>query len=217
MKTKFKTILSDIDAVISRDPATNSRIEALFCSAGLQAIIMYRGCHWLWQKKLKLIARILSQITRFFTGVEIHPAARIGKCFVIDHGMGVVIGETAEIGNNVTLYHGVTLGGVSVFNKKGKLTTKRHPTIGNDVVIGAGAQVLGPILIGNGAKIGANAVVLKDVTPNTTVIGVPAHPSNKKSNHKNGFTPYGVCASDKDPIISRLEKLEQEIKKTSTK
>ncbi len=217
MESKFKTILSDIDAVISRDPATNSRIEALFCSAGLQAIIMYRGCHWLWRKNFKLTARILSQITRFFTGVEIHPAARIGKCFVIDHGMGVVIGETAEIGNNVTLYHGVTLGGVCVFNKNGKLTTKRHPTIGDDVVIGAGAQVLGPILIGNGAKIGANAVVLKDVSPNTTVIGVPAYPSTKKSNHKNGFTPYGVCASDKDPIISRLEKLEQEIKKASIK
>ena len=217
MKTKFKTILSDIDAVIDRDPATNSRIEALFCSAGLQAIIMHRGCHWLWQKNFKLTARILAQIARFLTGVEIHPAARIGNCFVIDHGMGVVIGETAEIGNNVTLYHGVTLGGVSVFGKNGKLTTKRHPTIGDDVIIGAGAQILGPIHIGKDAKIGANAVVLKDVSPATTVIGVPAHPSTQKNSKNTIFSAYGVCATDKDPILTRLEKLEQELKKLSSK
>ena len=121
MKTNFKMILNDIDAVIDRDPATKSRLEALFCSAGLQATIVYRGCHWLWKKNFRLTARIISQITRFLTGVEIHPAARIGKAFFIDHGMGVVIGETTEIGNNVTLYHGVTLGGVTVFGKNGKI------------------------------------------------------------------------------------------------
>lgn len=140
MKAKFKIILNDIDAVIARDPATKSRTEALLCSSGLHAIIMYRLCHALWKRNFKLMARIVSQMTRFLTGVEIHPGARIGKGFFIDHGMGVVIGETTEIGNNVTLYHGVTLGGSTVFSKSGKNTNKRHPTLGNDVIVGAGAR-----------------------------------------------------------------------------
>ena len=174
MKAKFKIILNDIDAVIARDPATKSRTEALLCSSGLHAIIMYRLCHALWKRNFKLMARIVSQMTRFLTGVEIHPGARIGKGFFIDHGMGVVIGETTEIGNNVTLYHGVTLGGSTVFSKSGKNTNKRHPTLGNDVIVGAGAQILGPINIGDNVKVGANAVVLKDVEANQTVVGVPA-------------------------------------------
>ena len=198
MKSKFKIILNDIDALIARDPATNSRIEALLCSAGLQAIIAYRANHWLWKKGFKLTSRVFAQIARFFTGVEIHPAARIGKSFCIDHGMGVVIGETAEIGNNVTLYHGVTLGGVATFNKKGKNNQKRHPTIGNDVVIGAGAQILGPITIGNNAKIGANAVI-------------------KGLEKSSVFAAYGVCATDKDPIECRLQKLEIDIKALHSK
>ena len=211
MKSKFKIILNDIDAVIARDPATKSRLEALLCSAGLQATIAYRGCHWLWKRNFRLTARVLAQVVRFLTGVEIHPGARIGKGFFIDHGMGVVIGETTEIGDNVTLYHGVTLGGVTVFGKKGKITSKRHPTLGNNVVIGAGAQVLGPIRIGDDVKIGANAVVLQDVGAGRTVVGVPAHETVKSHAKGRAFMPYGVCPADKDPMECRLEQLEAEI------
>ncbi len=210
MDSKFKIILQDADAVIARDPATKTRVEALLCSAGLQAIIAYRGCHWLWRHNLHLVARVCSQIVRFFTGIEIHPAAKIGSGFFIDHGMGVVIGETAEIGNNVTLYHGVTLGGATVFDKNGKITDKRHPTLGNNVVVGAGAQVLGPITIGDDVKIGANAVVLQNVPDGQTVVGVPAHSTKEK--HAKEFVAYGVCATDKDPIECRLKLLENEIK-----
>lgn len=211
MKSKYKMILNDIDAVIARDPATKSRTEALLCSAGLQAIIIYRFTHYLWKKNLKLTARIIAQIARFLTGVEIHPAARVGKGFFIDHGMGVVIGETTEIGDNVTLYHGVTLGGSTVFSKKGKNTNKRHPTLGNNVIVGAGAQILGPIKIGNDVKVGANAVVLKDVEPFQTVVGVPAHHVEKNQKEIIGFMAYGVCPNDKDPIEERLAKLSKEI------
>lgn len=210
MNKKFKKILMDVDAVIERDPATGSRIEALLCSAGLQAIIAYRATHALWKRDFKLTARILSQIARFLTGVEIHPGARIGKGFFIDHGMGVVIGETTEIGDNVTLYHGVTLGGSTVFSNKGKNTSKRHPTIGNNVIIGAGAQILGPINIGNDVKVGANAVVLKDVASGSTVVGVPAH-NVEKHKEPSGFMAYGVCPADKDPIECKLEQLQKEI------
>lgn len=212
MKSKFKIILNDIDALIARDPATNSRIEALLCSAGLQAIIAYRANHWLWKKGFKLTSRVFAQIARFFTGVEIHPAARIGKKFCIDHGMGVVIGETTKIGDNVTLYHGVTLGGVCAFNKQGKNKQKRHPSVGNNVVIGAGAQVLGPINIGDNAKIGANAVVLHNVAENQTVVGVPAHTVIKASKSTSVFAAYGICATDKDPIECRLQQLETDMK-----
>lgn len=209
MKPNFKIILNDIDAVIARDPATKSRKEALLCSSGLHAIIIYRCNHYLWQKNFKLVSRILSQIARFFTGVEIHPGARIGKGFFIDHGMGVVIGETTEIGDNVTLYHDVTLGGTTVFGKKGKVTSKRHPTIGNNVIIGSGAQVLGPINIGDDVKIGSNAVVVKDVLPSQTVVGVPAHESGKSK--KGSFAAYGLTKDCHDPMIEKIEKLEKEI------
>ena len=220
MNSKFKMILQDIDAVIARDPATHSRFEAILCSAGLQAIIAHRGCHWLWNRNFRLLARVLAQAVRFLTGVEIHPAARIGKGFFIDHGMGVVIGETTEIGNNVTLYHGVTLGGVAAFDKHGKITAKRHPTLGDNVVVGAGAQILGPIVIGNDAKIGANAVVLKDVAAGQTVVGVPAHKTQHRADASRKFAAYGVCAADKDPIECRLEALEtelRELKKASSR
>lgn len=211
MKAKFKIILNDIDAVIARDPATKSRTEALLCSSGLHAIIMYRLCHALWKRNFKLTARVVSQMTRFLTGVEIHPGARIGKGFFIDHGMGVVIGETTEIGNNVTLYHGVTLGGSTVFSKSGKNTNKRHPTLGNDVIVGAGAQILGPINIGDNVKVGANAVVLKDVEAKQTVVGVPAHAVEKSKKEPKGFMAYGVCPTDKDPVECQLEFLQKEI------
>ena len=213
MDSKFKMILADIDAVTARDPATRSRTEALLCSSGLHAIIAYRATHLLWKKGWRLTARFLSQIVRFLTGVEIHPGARIGKGFFIDHGMGVVIGETSDIGDNVTLYHGVTLGGATVFDKNGKITTKRHPTLGNGVIVGAGAQVLGPINIGANSKIGANAVVLKDVAPDQTVVGVPAHKVEQKLQKSFQFTAYGVCAGDKDPIEREIEQLRQEVRK----
>ena len=213
MESKYKLILKDVDAVIARDPATTSRTEALLCSSGLHAILLYRVNHWLWRKNFRLLARISSQIARFLTGIEIHPGARVGQGFFIDHGMGVVIGETAEIGDNVTLYHDVTLGGTTVFDAKGKVTTKRHPTIGNNVIIGSGAQVLGPIKIGDNAKIGSNAVVVKNVEPNATVVGVPAHKAEKNKKDAHCFQAYGLTAHTKDPIEERLSQMEKEIKK----
>ncbi len=211
MIEKYKLILKDIDAVIQRDPATSSRTAAILCSSGLHAILFYRFNHYLWKKNFKLTARIFSQISRFLTGIEIHPGAKIGEGFFIDHGMGVVIGETTEIGNNVTMYHDVTLGGTTVFNENGKIMTKRHPTIGNNVIIGSGAQILGPITIGNNVKVGSNAVVLKDVASNMTVVGVPAHHSQLNKDEKKRFEAYGVTAQIKDPIAEKIEKLSEEI------
>jgi len=174
----FKTMRDDIRSVFERDPAARNALEILVCYAGLHAIWGYRIAHWFWTRGLKLLARWISQTTRFFTGVEIHPGARIGARFFIDHGMGVVIGETSEIGNDVTLYHGVTLGGVSF--QKGK----RHPTIQDGVVIGAGAKILGPITVGACSRIGANAVVVRDVPGDSVVVGVPGHVSIKQApNH----------------------------------
>jgi serine O-acetyltransferase len=157
----------DLQAVLERDPAARTRLEVLLCYPGIWAVWSHRVAHRLWRAHLKLLARWLSQVTRTLTGIEIHPGARIGPGLFIDHGMGVVIGETAEVGADVTLYHGVTLGGTSL--ERGK----RHPTIGDCVVIGAGAKVLGPIEIGECSRIGANAVVVKDVPPNVVVVGVP--------------------------------------------
>ena len=163
----MKIIKSDIEAAIQRDPAARSRLEVVLCYPGLRAIMWHRLSHFLYNHKLKLIARIISQCTRSWTGIEIHPGAKIGGGFFIDHGMGVVIGETCEIGQNVTIYQGVTLGGT------GKDIGKRHPTIGNDVLIGVGAKVLGPFKVGDGSKIGAGSIVLSEVPPNCTVVGNP--------------------------------------------
>lgn len=217
MESKFKLILSDAEAVIARDPATSGKLEAFLLSSGLHAIIFYRLNHWLWNKNWKITARFLSLIVKFFTGIEIHPAARIGTGFFIDHGMGVVIGETSEIGNNVTLYHGVTLGGTTVFDDKGKQMNKRHPTLKNNIVVGAGAKILGPITIGDNVKIGANAVVLKNVAENKTVVGVPAHVVEKSAIKPEAFSAYGACAADKDPILCQLEQLEKQIKELKKK
>lgn len=163
----FSIIRTDIQSVFERDPAARSTLEILLCYSGLHATWGHRLSHWLWVHNFKLFGRWLSQILRSLTGIEIHPGATIGPGLFIDHGMGVVIGETAEIGKDVTLYHGVTLGGTST------LKEKRHPTIGNSVVIGAGAKVLGAITIGDDSRIGANAVVVKSVPPNSVVVGVP--------------------------------------------
>ena len=163
----FKRLHEDIKAIFERDPAARSILEVIFCYPGLHAVWIHRISHWLWTHKQFFLGRLLSHMGRFFTGIEIHPGATIGRKFFIDHGMGVVIGETAEIGNNVTLYHGVTLGGVS-WEK-----VKRHPTVEDNVVIGSGAKVLGPFTVGSGSRIGSNSVVVKEVPPNSTVVGVP--------------------------------------------
>jgi serine O-acetyltransferase len=163
----FARLREDIAIVFERDPAARSAWEVLVCYPGLHAQWFYRVAHWLWLRRLRFLARLVSHLGRFFTGIEIHPGATIGRGFFIDHGMGVVIGETAEIGENVTLYHGVTLGGVS-WRKE-----KRHPTVEDHVVVGAGAKVLGPITIGAHSRIGANSVVVKDVEPHSVVVGVP--------------------------------------------
>lgn len=163
----FRMMQEDIQSVFDRDPAARNTLEVLTSYPGLHAIWGFRITHWLWKRNLKLVARWLSHAFRFLTGIEIHPGATIGHKFFIDHGMGVVIGETAEIGTNVTLYHGVTLGGTTL--EKGK----RHPTLEDNVVVGAGAKILGAIIIGNGSRIGANAVVNKPVPPNSVVVGVP--------------------------------------------
>lgn len=164
----FESLKYDVNNIIENDPSARSFIEVLFLYPSMQAIMMHRIAHGLYNRKLYFLSRLISQINRFITGIEIHPGAKIGKGLFIDHGMGVVIGETAEIGNNVTIYHGVTLGGT------GKDKGKRHPTIGDNVIIGAGAKVLGPIYVGKAAKVGANAVVLKDVPCNATAVGIPA-------------------------------------------
>lgn len=158
---------NDVNAVLSRDPAARNALEVVVCYPSFRAIRRHRRAHWYWTHNLKLLARLVSQRTRKLTGIEIHPGAEIGEGLFIDHGMGVVIGETTQIGDNVTLYQGVTLGGT------GKDTGKRHPTIGNNVVIGAGARVLGPFKVGDGVKIGASAVVLREIPPFSTVVGNP--------------------------------------------
>ena len=163
----FKIIRNDIKSVLERDPAARNVLEVLLCYSGLHAIWAHRLAHRLWQSGFKLLARWISQITRGITGIEIHPGATLGNNFFIDHGMGVVIGETAVVGDNVTLYHGVTLGGTS------SQKVKRHPTLEDNVVVGAGAKVLGAITIGKGSRIGANAVVVKSTPPNSVIVGVP--------------------------------------------
>lgn len=163
----FKNLREDINSVFERDPAARSVVEIIFCYPGLHALWVYRIAHFFWVNEFYFLGRFTSQVGRFLTGIEIHPGAKIGRKFFIDHGMGVVIGETAEIGDNVTLYHGVTLGGVT-WDK-----VKRHPTLEDNVVIGSGAKVLGPFTVGKGAKIGSNSVVVKAVPENATVVGIP--------------------------------------------
>ncbi|MBR2273382.1 MAG: serine O-acetyltransferase [Alphaproteobacteria bacterium] len=212
MKTNFKNFLNDLDTIIARDPATSSRLEAFLCSSGYHAILSYRLAHRLWLKNWKLSARVISQFARFLTGVEIHPGAKIGQNFFIDHGMGTVIGETAIIGDNVTMYHGVTLGGTTPYNSQ---NGKRHPTIEDNVVIGAGAQILGPVTVGKNAKIGANATVVKNVAAHTTVIGVAAH---KVDVHKSpSFTPYGINGKYSDPYDTVIKNLQKQIDELKNK
>ncbi len=198
-----KTIRDDLAVVFERDPAATNRLEVILTYAGFHALIAYRLAHWLHVWGVPSLPRLISQVARLFTGVEIHPAAKIGRGFFIDHGMGVVIGETAEIGDYVTLFQGVTLGGT------GKERGKRHPTLGNHVVVGAGAKILGGIKIGDNVKIGANSVVLKSVPTNSTVIGVPARVIKTEGERMPEATMDHINLPD--PIADRFEALEREI------
>jgi serine O-acetyltransferase len=201
-------LISYLDSVKSRDPAAQSRFDVLFYP-GVWALGLHRLAHWLWEGKLFFIARLLNHFSRFVTGIDIHPGAKIGRRFFLDHGFSV-IGESAEIGDDVTIYQHVTLGGT---NPTTGIGGKRHPTLRDGVVIGSGAQVLGPVEVGEGAKIGANSVVTKDVAPHSTVVGIPARPVPVDTVHYSpGFIPYGTpCAEDVDPIRARMAELEREL------
>ena len=188
---------SYLDSIIARDPAAKSLLSIILTYPGVKAVFFYRIANFFYLAKFDLIARIISQATRFFTGIEIHPGATIGKNLFIDHGMGVVIGETSIIGDNVTIYHAVTLGGISPsIDSDLQRNEKRHPTIGNDVVIGSGAQIIGAVTVGKCARIAANAVVVNDVADDTTMVGVPAKVI--KVGNKGNFRPYGVDQKVKD-------------------
>lgn len=212
----FTGIREDIRAVLERDPAARSRWEVLTCYPGLHAVWAHRVSHWLWTHGLRWLARVHSNLARWVTGIEIHPGAVIGRRCFIDHGMGVVIGETAEIGDDCTLYHGVTLGGVS-WNKG-----KRHPTLGHNVVVGAGAKVLGPFKVGDGARIGSNSVVVKEVPAGATVVGIPARvvqearaPSDKvvAIARTLGFDAYGLTRDMPDPVANAITAMLEHIQR----
>ena len=204
----FSRLREDIACVFDRDPAARNTWEVLTCYPGLHALIFHRVSHWLWQHGLKWLARANSHLARWITGIEIHPGATIGRRFFIDHGMGVVIGETAVIGDDCTLYHGVTLGGTS-WNKG-----KRHPTLERGVVIGAGAKILGPITLGEGAKVGSNAVVVRDVPSRATAVGIPARIVEDRSEiareikaGQMGFSAYAVTRNEDDPLSQAIHGL----------
>jgi len=206
----FETIKDDISSVYSRDPAARNFFDVLTTYPGLHAIWFYRVTHYLWKNKWLGLAKSISTFARFLTGVEIHPGAVIGKRFFIDHGHGVVIGETAEIGDDVTIYHGVTLGGTSW------TSGKRHPTLCDNVVVGAGAKILGPITIARNARVGSNAVVVANVDENTTVIGIPARiVSRTKSSYK--FDAYSAENTERDPVKNALDLIVQHIQEVDSK
>ncbi len=207
----FKHVLQEIDVVFARDPAARSRLEVFLCYPGFHAMAFHRLSHKLWRHNFKLLARWISFFARFLTGIEIHPGAKIGARFFIDHGMGVVIGETSTIGDDVTLYHDVTLGGTSF--EKGI----RHPQLGNNVIVGAGAQLLGPIHVGDNARIGSNAVVVKDVPEGATMVGVPAHATETHVIPlSKTFEAYGTPKED-DPMQVTLEKLIKKMSELQTR
>tara|TARA_B100000749_G_scaffold66472_1_gene49688 strand:+ start:113 stop:697 length:585 start_codon:yes stop_codon:yes gene_type:complete len=182
-----------LESIIKRDPEARNKINVILAYPGVKAVFFHFIAHKLWELKIYLIARIISQFSRFLTGIEIHPAAKIGKNLFIDHGMGVVIGETSEISDNVTIYHGVTLGGISpAENSKEQVNVKRHPTIKDNCIIGSGAQILGPVVLEKNARIGANTVILKNVPENGTMVGNPARNINKNQKIDENFKPYGV-------------------------
>jgi serine O-acetyltransferase len=203
----FKSLQEDISSIRSRDPAAHSWIEVVLCYPGLHAVLIHRLSSWCWKRGLRVLGRFLSHLGKIFTGIEIHPGATLGRRFFIDHGTGVVIGETAVIGDDVTLYHGVTLGGTSLH--KGK----RHPTLEDGVIVGSGAQVLGPLIIGKGARIGANAVVLTDVPPGVTMVGIPARMVMRKPKPGEAeFCAYGLADDNMpDPVARAIDSLRGQV------
>jgi len=212
----FKNLREDIDSFIARDPAARSRIEVALLYPGFHAILAYRLSHWLWQGGFRFLGRFVSQTARFLTGIEIHPGATIGKRFFIDHGDGVVIGETSHIGDDVTLYQAVTLGGISPsVDSHKQVDQKRHPTLEDGVIVGSGAQVLGPIVVGADARIGANAVVTRDVPQGVTAVGIPARvvmPRDKE--HAKDFVAYGTPTDGcPDPVLRTIDNLRAQMGK----
>ncbi len=219
VKKYIDGVREDIDCVFERDPAAQTNWEVIFIYPGFHAVLMHRICHALWVKDFKFIASFIAHISRWLTGIEIHPGAVIGRRFFIDHGMGVVIGETTIIGDDCTLYHGVTLGGTSL--DKGK----RHPTLNNGVVVGAGAKILGPIEIGENARIGSNSVVIKPVPDGATVVGIPGrvmgvkdehHAEHKKIADKIAFDAYGTTANSPDPVTYTINHMLEHIQLMDT-
>ena len=216
----IKNFFKEIDSIIERDPAAGSRLGVIFLYPSFHVMFFFKIGNILWRYNLKFLARLIMHFARIFTGIEIHPAAKIGSNFFMDHGLGIVIGETTEIGENVTIYQGVTLGGIMPSVESDlQRNQKRHPTVGNNVIIGSGAQILGAINIGDDARIGANSVVSKDVPANVTVAGVPAR-EFARSAKKETFKPYAVSDSDADPrekalvsLLKKVENLEKKIKK----
>ena len=215
----FKTLREDVSAAKARDPAAKSTLEILLFYPGVHALVLHRLAHGLWVRDWHLAGRLVSQLGRWLTGIEIHPAAQIGKRCFIDHGMGVVIGETAELGDDVTLYHGVTLGGIApAVNSGAQKNVKRHPTVRDGAIIGSGAQVLGPIVVGEGARVGANAVVVKDVPSAATVVGIPARVCAPRAAGPVGeFVAYGTPSEVTDPLIRSVEALVQQVRELQTR
>jgi len=209
----FKHLFDDLDAYLERDPAASSRLMVAISYPGFHAVVWFRLAHWLWSNRLVVLARFVSNIGRFLTGVDIHPGARIGRRLVIDHAIGVVIGETAEIEDDVTLYHNVTLGGIApAVESEAQKDVKRHPTLLSGSIIGSGAQVLGPVTIGRNARVGANAVVVKDVPENCTVVGIPAQPVATSSCSPDQFSAYGTPTDDiPDPDAKAMGAMLNEI------
>src|SRR3982751_1672258 len=199
----FERLRSDIACILERDPAARSKWEVLACYPGLHAIWIHKLARWFWLRDLKWLGRFTSHLGRFLTGIEIHPGAKIGSCVFIDHGMGVVIGETAEVGDGCTIYQGVTLGGTSLYRG-----TKRHPTLGNGVVVGAGAKILGGFIVGDGARIGSNAVVVKEVPAGAAVVGIPGRIVEESHvDYAARFAAYGVVHDEDDPHAKAIQTL----------
>ncbi len=211
----FNNLSEDIQATISRDPAARSGLEVVLLYPGFQAVVAHRVAHACWRRGWRLLGRWISQFSRWWTGIEIHPGARIGRRFFVDHGMGVVIGETSEVGDDVTLYHGVTLGGVAPsVDSESQRDQKRHPTLGDGVIVGSGAQVLGPITVGRCARVGANAVVTRDVAEGCTVVGIPAKVVGAREKHleEPRFVAYGTPTGDvPDPVARAIDGLLDEV------
>lgn len=198
----FRKLRSEIGCILERDPAARGTLEVLFCYPGLHAIYIHKLARWFWLHGSRWLGRVTSHVGRFLTGIEIHPGAKIGSCVFIDHGMGVVIGETAEVGDGCTIYQGVTLGGTSLYRG-----TKRHPTLGAGVVVGAGAKVLGGFTVGDGARVGSNAVVVKEVPAGATVVGIPGRIVEDQGDKSERFAAYAVVQEQDDPYAKAIQQL----------